>query len=180
MAIDDAVTKIRASPVGTTDAAASGCSAPSSSIEPEGVPLLGGGAPAEDGSRGDEEEARPGQVCSICGYRKRSSHDKHNTGACGARSRECLASPTVPAYFLAEHFPFSETTQKTFPKTAVCVSILFFFCGRDVYLSCLLEHAFSRFVVCCQFLTLVALSLSLAHQCYSISATGAAQLYTVL
>jgi len=107
MATDDAVTPIRVSPVGTTDAAASGCSAPSSSIAPEGAPQLGGGAPAEDGSCREEEEARPGQACSICVYRKSFSHDKHNAGTCGARSRECLSSPTVPVEFRAEHCPCS-------------------------------------------------------------------------
>ena len=180
MATDDAVTPIRASPVGTTDAAASGSSAPSSSIAPEGAPQLGGGAPAEDGSCGEEEEARPGQASSVCAYRKRFSRDKHNAGTCGARSRECLSSPTVSVEVRAEHCPCSISTKKTFPKTAVCVSIPFFFCGRDVYLSCLLELVFSRFVVRRQFLTLVSLSLSLPHQCYWISASGAAQLYTLL
>ena len=180
MATDDAVTPIRASPVGTMDAAASACSAPSSSIAPEGAPQLGGGAPAEDGSCGEEEEARPRQACSICGYRKRFSHDKHNAGTCGSRSRECLSSPTVPVDFRAEPCPCSIAAKKTCPKTAVCISISFLFCGRDVYLSCLLDLVFSRFVVRRQFLTLVSLSLSLAHQCYSISATGAAQLHTFL
>jgi len=146
MATDDAVTPIRASPVGTTDAAASGFSAPSSSIAPEGTPQLGGGASSEDGSSGEEEEARPGQACSMCGYRKRFSRDKHNAATCRARSRECLSSPAVPVDCRAENCPCSNTTKKTCPKTAVYVSISFFFCGREVYLSCLLELVFSRFV----------------------------------
>jgi len=180
MATDDAVTPVRASPVGTTDVAASGCSAPLSSIGSEGAPQLGGGAPADDGSGGEEEEARSGQACSICGYRKRFSHDKHNAGTCGARSRECVSSPTVPVEFRTEHCPCSNATKKTCPKTAVCVSISYFFCGRDVYFSCLLELMFSRFVFLSHLLTLVALSLSFADHCYWTSATGAAQLYTLL
>jgi len=78
MATDDAVTPARASPVKKTDAAASGCSTLLSSIGSEGAPQLGGGAPADDGSSGKEGKARSGQTCSICGYRKRFSHDKHN------------------------------------------------------------------------------------------------------
>jgi len=146
-ATDNAVTPVRASPVGTTDAVASGFSAPLSSIGSDGVPQLGGGAPADDGSGGEDEEARWGQVCSICGYRKRFSHDKHNAGTCGARSLECMSSPTIPVEFRAKHCPCSNTAKKTFPRTAVCVSISYFFCGRDVFFSCLLELVFSRFVV---------------------------------
>jgi len=65
MATDNAVTSVRASPVGTTDAAASGCSAPLSSIGSEGAPQLGGGAPADDGSGEEEVKAHLGQACSI-------------------------------------------------------------------------------------------------------------------
>jgi len=141
------VTPVRASPVGTTDAAASGCSAPLASIGSDGVPQLGGGAPADGGSGGEDEEARSGQVCSICGYRQRFSHEKHNAGTCGARSLECMSSLTVLVEFRGEHCACSDTAKKTFPKTAVCSSIPFSFRRRDVFFSCLLELVFSRLVV---------------------------------
>ena len=90
---------------------------------PAGVAASDNGSSAESD---EEDEAHLGQACSICGYRKPFSHDKHNARTCGARSRERASSASVPAKFRAEVFPSSNTTEKTksCPKSAVYVVIL--------------------------------------------------------
>ena len=127
MSSSDEISPVRACPAlagaGTADAGRAPGWIPSSSSHAEGP---AGAAASDDGSSAgtdEEDEAHLGQACSICGYRKRFSHDKHNASTCGARSRECASSPSVSAEFRAEVCPCSNTTKKTksCPKSAVYV-----------------------------------------------------------
>ena len=127
MSSGDEISPVSACPAddGAADTGRAAGSVPSCSSPAENS---GGAAASDDGSSegtDEEEEARLGQACSICGYRKRFSHDRHNARTCGARSLECAPSLSVPAEFRAEVCPFPNTTKKakTCPKSAVYVFV---------------------------------------------------------
>jgi len=117
MSSSDEISPVRACPAvagaGSADAGRAPGWIPSSSRPAEGP---AGAAASDNGSSAGtdkEDEAHLGQAWSICGYRKRVSHDKHNARTCGARSPECASSPSVPAEFRAEVCPCSNTTKTT-------------------------------------------------------------------
>jgi len=105
------------------------CSGPTETSE--------GAASSDDGlSEGTDEdgEARLGQACSIGGYRKRFSHDKHNARTSAARSLECPFSPSVPAEFRAEVCPCPNTTEKSKTCAKSLCTFSFFFGGGTSFL----------------------------------------------
>ena len=113
----------------TADAGRAAKSVPSCFIPAETSGLAAASEDTSSEAADEQEGALMGQACSICGYRKRFSHDDHNARTRGPRIQHCASGPSALADFRAEVFLFISTIEKstTFSKSSVYV---FFFLWR--------------------------------------------------
>ena len=125
MSSRDGISPLRTCPApageGTADARRAPEWIPTGSSRAEGPAEEAASVNGSSAGTDEEDGAHLVQECSISGYRKRFSHDKHNARTCGVKSSEYASSPSVPAEFRAEAFPCSITTNKikSCPRSAL-------------------------------------------------------------
>ena len=83
-------------------------------------------AAVEDGSSGEEDDAcgSSRQTCTIFGYRRRFSHDKHNAATCEANSRKCTTSLSVLINFRTAVCQCAKAMKSKCPKMKVYVLLM--------------------------------------------------------